>query len=226
MSRIGSAIDVCGDGPWRCLEVLDDRRQVGDAPRIGDGAELTPDDEERIADYYGRRQRRHVMRRRRSRIQEEIEQVLESDRAELVREIVDDAGERAVRLAEEVTVAARSAGRDLPSAGILLSAGRMLLSASRILLSASRVLRSVGRILPSSAGVLPALVRRKRVRGRRRTAILLALVAIVVGVGIAVAARRRAGADDDDAGERALDGALMDSFPASDPPAHARAPSL
>jgi hypothetical protein len=48
------AADVRYNEMWRCLEVPYDRRQVGDAPRIGDGAELTPDDEERIADYYGR----------------------------------------------------------------------------------------------------------------------------------------------------------------------------
>jgi uncharacterized protein YndB with AHSA1/START domain len=48
------AADARYNKMWRCLEVPYDRRQIGDAPRIGDGAELTPDDEERIADYYGR----------------------------------------------------------------------------------------------------------------------------------------------------------------------------
>jgi len=139
------------------------------------------------------------MRRSRSRIQEEIGQALDSDRALVVREIVDDAGERALRLAEDAT--------------------------ARLAEEATFAARSAGRILPWGGSLMLALVRRRRSRGRRRLAILIVL-GVIVAVGIAVASRRRAGGDGDEARERAVDDALMDSFPASDPPAPATAPRL
>jgi hypothetical protein len=139
------------------------------------------------------------LRRRRSRIQEEIVQAIDSDRALVVREIVDDAGERALRLAEDAT--------------------------ARLAEEATFAARSARRVLPSGGRLLLALVRRRRSRGRRRIAILIAL-GVIVAVGIAVASRRRAGGDDGEARERAMDDALMDSFPASDPPAPATAPRL